>query len=222
VRFPRATHRNIYVSSERSGQRVMASVTRFIEGRLRLKVNQNKSAVAEPNGRHFVGFRLKVRPLAEDVEVRLSKRTIDRAYDKIRELIPRGYGNTLTSCIERVNEYLVGWINFFGICAEGEHHTLVNLEGHVRRRLRGLLLKQWKRKSFIARRLLRLGTGKGAVRAGIFRGHRSWWALSNAPCVTYGLSNAYFAKRGLVSVVHEWRKLRTKRDIATAQLTLAL
>jgi RNA-directed DNA polymerase len=213
---------NIYVRSERSGQRVMASVARFIERRLRLKVNQAKSAVARPQERHFVGFRLQARPLAGDVEVRLSRRTIKRAYKKIRELTPRNFGQALDACINRVNEYLLGWINFFGICSTGERITLEHLDAHVRRRLRALLLKQWKRRRFIARRLVRLGVSKQMAWNGVYRGHRSLWALSDAPCVEHGLRNAYFAKRGLASVADEWRRLTAKRVVATAQLSLAL
>jgi RNA-directed DNA polymerase len=213
---------NIYVRSERSGQRVMANVVRFIEGRLRLKVNQAKSAVAHPGTRHFLGFRLKARPLAGGVEVRLSPRTIKRAYEQVRELIPRNLGQTLDVCINRLNEYLLGWIGFFGICDDGERVTLAILESHVRRRLRALLLKQWKRRRFIARRLIQLGVSKGMAWRGVYKGCRAVWALSDAPCVERGLSNAYLAKRGLVSVVDEWRRLTNKRLIASAQLSLPL
>jgi RNA-directed DNA polymerase len=212
---------NIYVRSERSGQRVMASVTRFIERRLRLKVNQAKSAVARPEERHFLGFRLRVRPLAGDIEVRLSRRTVTRAYEKIRELTPRNFGQALETCIKRINEYLLGWSNFFGICS-GERNTLAYLDAHMRRRLRAILLKQWKRRRFIARRLVRLGVSKKMAWNGVYRGHKSLWALSDAPCVEYGLPNAYFAKRGLVSVVEQWRKLTDQHAVASAQLSLAL
>jgi len=92
VQFPRATRRNIYVRSERAGQRVMASVVSFIERRLRLKVNASKSAVARPEERHFVGFRLRREPLDGEVEVLLSKRSKDRIDTQIRERTPRTWG----------------------------------------------------------------------------------------------------------------------------------
>jgi hypothetical protein len=98
----------------------MASITRFIEDRLRLKVNVVKSAVARPEDRHFLGFRLRREPLDGNVEVLLSKRSKERIDAKIRALVPRNWGNSLVSCISRVNEYLRGWIGFFRICSPEE------------------------------------------------------------------------------------------------------
>src|SRR5215212_4709655 len=109
-RFVRyADDANIYVRSERAGQRVMASITRFIEGRLRLKVNVAKSAVARPEQRHFVGFTLRRR---RRIEVKLSQRSRDRIDAKIRALIPRNWGRSFETCIKQVNQYLTGWVNF--------------------------------------------------------------------------------------------------------------
>jgi RNA-directed DNA polymerase len=90
---------NVYVRSERAGQRVMASLTRFIEGRLRLRVNRAKSAVARPDDRHFLGFRLRLDPQAGSVEVLLSERTKRLAMERIRQLTPRQWGGTLEGSI---------------------------------------------------------------------------------------------------------------------------
>ena len=121
VRF--ADDCNIYVRSERSGQRVMASVVRFISGRLRLKVNVNKSAVARTEERHFVGFSLRRKPEDGTVEVRLSKRSSDRLKARIRELTPRNWGRSLRACIQGVNEYMQGWIAFFWIVTDVEERA---------------------------------------------------------------------------------------------------
>jgi len=159
-RFVRyADDSNIYVRSERAGRRVMASVTRFIETRLRLKVNVSKSAVARPEDRHFLGFRLRRDPLSGEVEVLLSKRSKDRIDAKIRELTPRNWGQSLVACIRRLNAYLRGWLGFFQVLTEvGEQtlHVLDLLDAHIRRRLRALVLKHWKRRRTIVRRLIRL------------------------------------------------------------------
>src|SRR5207248_8006732 len=104
---------NIYVRSERAGKRVMASVVGFIERRLRLKVNATKSAVARPEERHFVGFRLRREPLTGEVEVLLSKRSKMRIDERLRGLTPRIWGQSLRACIRRLNAYLLGWIGFF-------------------------------------------------------------------------------------------------------------
>ena len=114
-RFVRyADDENIYVRSERAGHRVMASVVRFIEKQLRLKVNQAKSAVARPEERHFVGFSLRRNPEDGTMEVFLSKRSKERIDAKIRELTPRAWGQSLPGCISKLNTYLRGWLNFFG------------------------------------------------------------------------------------------------------------
>jgi group II intron reverse transcriptase/maturase len=148
---------NIYVRTERAGHRVMASIARFIERRLRLKVNQEKSAVAHPEERHFLGFSLRLDPLASSVEVLLSERTKRRIGDRIVELTPRNWGGSLRSCITRINEYLTGWFGFFGTCTAEVERTLQTLDAHIRRRLRAIQLKHWKRKRTIARKLTRLG-----------------------------------------------------------------
>ena len=120
MQFPRATRRNIYVRSERAGQRVMASVTDFIERRMRLEVNRSKSAVAKPEERHFLGFSLRRGPLEGDVEVLLSKRSKERIGTRIRELTPRNWGQSLHAMMLELNAYLLGWLGYFGICTAGQ------------------------------------------------------------------------------------------------------
>ena len=206
-RFVRyADDAKVYVRSERAGQRVMASLTEFIEGRLRLKVNQAKSAVARPEDRHFLGFRLRLDPQTGVVEVLLSERTKRNAMERIRQLTPRNWGSSLADCITGVNAWLRGWHGFFGIASESEMQMMRKIDAHIRRRLRAIILRHWKRKRTIAKRLVALGVNRRAVLRQVYRGRRSWWALSHTNAVDQGLRNAYFAKRGLVSVVglHRW------------------
>jgi group II intron reverse transcriptase/maturase len=212
---------NIYVRSERAGQRVMKSIVDFIERRMRLKVNVAKSAVARPEERHFLGFRLRREPLDGSVEVLVSARTQERVDTKIRELTPRSWGQSMQKCIEALNVYLVGWIGFFGICTEGIHKPLTKLDSHIRRRLRAIQLKQWKTKRTIAHRLVQLGVAKKTAWQSIYKGRSSWWQLSHAPAVERGLRNAYFAERGLVSLLERWNAQQLAL-VAPAQLTLAL
>jgi hypothetical protein len=141
-RFVRyADDAKVYVASERAGRRVMASLTRFVEGRLRLRINQDKSAVARPEERHFVGFCLRRDPQDGTVEVLLSERTKRLAMARIRDLTPRQWGGTLDSCIHEINVWLRGWHQFFGIVAASEEFTLRALDAHIRRRLRAIVLK---------------------------------------------------------------------------------
>ena len=211
---------NIYVRSERAGKRVMASVTDFIERRLRLKVNAAKSAVARPEERHFVGFRLRREPLDGEVEVLLSKRSKERIDKRIRELTPRNWGGSLEACILQANVYLVGWIGFFGICSSGIERTLGNLDAHLRRRLRAIKLADWKRKIVTVWKLIKLGVKSKTAWRSVYDGRKSIWALSHTPAVNRGLRNAYFAERGLVSLLEKWRKLHETIE-APKQLTLA-
>jgi RNA-directed DNA polymerase len=221
-RFVRyADDENIYVRSERAGHRVMASVVRFIEKQLRLKVNQAKSAVARPEERHFVGFSLRRNPEDGTSEVVLSKRSKDRIDAKIRELTPRGWGQSLSGCIATLNTYLRGWLHFFGTsCTDAVVRALHNLDAHIRRRLRALLLRQWKRKRFIVRRLIRMGARASTAWRVVYEDHKSLWALSHCGPVDHALDKRHFAEQGLLSLEHQYRDMH--RVVAPAQLTLAL
>jgi group II intron reverse transcriptase/maturase len=219
-RFVRyADDANIYVRSERAGQRVMASVKSFIERRLRLKVNEAKSAVAHPEERHFVGFRVRREPLDGSVEVLLSRRSKERIDAKIRELTPRNWGNSVDVCIKRANAYLLGWIGFFGICTGGVERMLGALDAHIRRRLRATQLKHWKRKKTIAMKLIGLGIKRQTAWRRVYEGRKSIWALSHTNVVDRALRNSYWDARGLVSLRDRWRVMQ-ERVGAPAQLTL--
>lgn len=211
---------NIYVGSERSGHRVMASIARFIERRLRLKINSSKSAVARPEDRHFVGFSLFRDPYDGSVEVRLSKRSVDRIKTKIRELTPRNWGQSLRDCIQRVNGYLHGWIGFFWIVTDVEERTLHGFEAHIRRRLRAIVLKHWRRKRTIKRRLVKAGVRRATAGRYVYDGKRSWWALSHSYPVHRALPNALFAELGLMSLQARRRELHERYTIAHAQQAL--
>jgi group II intron reverse transcriptase/maturase len=206
---------NVYVRSERAGQRVMASVTGFIEGRLRLKVNQSKSAVARPEDRHFLGFRLRLDPQTATVEVLLSERTMRNAMDRVRQLTPRNWGGKLDSCIARINAWLRGWHGFFGIASSCEMQMMRKIDAHIRRRLRAIILRHWKRKRTIARRLIKLGVKRESAWRQVYAGRKSWWALSHTPAVDQGLRNAYFAKRGLIFLAD--RHPQTHRHIVAPE-----
>ena len=211
---------NVYVRSERAGQRVMASIKQFIERHLRLKVNEQKSAVARTEERHFVGFRLRREPLDGHVEVSLSARSKERIGERIRELVPRNWGGSLDACISRLNGYLVGWLGFFGICTAGRS-TFHNLDAHIRRRLRALQLRHWKRRRTIAKKLISLGISRRKAWTSVYAGRKSTWALSHTSTVDRALRNSHWDARGLVSIELRWRSMQTK-VVAPAQLTLEL
>lgn len=212
---------NVYVRSQRAGERVMASLQQFIERRLRLKVNEQKSAVARPEDRHFVGFRLRREPFGGGVEVLLSARSKERIDQRIRELVPRNWGSSLDACITRLNVYLVGWIGFFGICTEEAARTFQSLDAHIRRRLRAVQLTHWKRKRTIVTKLVALGIRTKTAWRAVHEGRKSTWALSHSFAVDNALRNSHWDARGLVSVARRWRQMR-EHIAAPRQLTLAL
>jgi group II intron reverse transcriptase/maturase len=214
---------NIYVRSERAGQRVMASITQFIERRLRLKVNWDKSAVARPEERHFVGFHLRSNPREETVDVLLSKRSRNRINKRIRELTPRNWGQSLSACIAGINAYLRGWFEFFKICTEAAWRSFGILDAHIRRRLRAIMLKHWKRKRTMVKRLVKLGVMSSTARRSIYTGRRGTWALSHCSAVDRGLKNAYFAELKLYSLKMAWFQFHHRAIVdASGQYILPL
>jgi RNA-directed DNA polymerase len=211
---------NIYMNSERAATRVMESVTRFIEGRLRLEVNRDKSAVARIGERHFVGFTLR-RDANGKVGVELSKRSRKRIDTRIRELTPRNWGGSLETCIRQVSIYLRGWFGFFKVCTTEAERTFGGFDAHIRRRLRAIVLKHWKRKRTIVHKLIKLGVKPKTAWRRVYAGRKSIWVLSHDYVAERGLRNVYFAERGLVSLRALWLE-RAKLMAAPAQQELAL
>lgn len=199
---------NVYVRSERAGQRVMASLTQFIERRLRLEVNEAKSAVARPEERHFLGFRLRREPNDGEVEVLLSRRSEDRLKAKVREMTPRNWGSSLDACIQQINGYFRGWMGHFSICTAEIERVLHWIDAHVRRRLRAIQLKHWKRRRTIVKRLMQLGINRRSAWRSVYKGRRSIWAMSHMATVDKALRNSHWDDRGLLSLKLLWRARR--------------
>lgn len=221
-RFVRyADDANIYVYSERSGQRVMESITRFIEGRLRLQVNQDKSAVAKPDGRHFLGFRLCRSEETGAANIHLSKRSRTRINERIVELTPRIWGKSISDCIQAINQYITGWLSHFSVCTASGAGEFKTLDAHIRRRLRAIQLKQWKHKRTIVKRLIGLGV-KRKTASRIYKGRKQLWALAHSSPVDRGMRNAHWANRGLVSIWEKWHVRYVERHLDLEQLVLSL
>jgi RNA-directed DNA polymerase len=208
---------NIYVQSERAGQRVMASITRFIEKRLRLQVNASKSAVARPETRHFVGFRLCRMARSTSVEITPSERSFKRLCEKIRELTPRNWGRSVSSCIDAINRYFGGWLGHFGICTYTARRTLVFADGHIRRRLRAIKLRHWKSKLTIARQVIKLGVSRRTAFRAVYDGRKACWALSHHAAIERALPPSYWTKEGLISIEATWMERLRKRRLEAAQ-----
>jgi RNA-directed DNA polymerase len=185
---------NIYVRSERAGQRVMKSVTRFITQQLTLKVNESKSAVAQPQQRKFLGFSFTAGP---EIKRAIAPRALIRFKDRIRAITRRAKGASIQSTVEQLARYMVGWRGYFGFCETPD--VLINLTRWVRLRLRCALWRQWKTTRRRRAALLQLGVSPqlAANTAGSGRGP---WYLARAKALSVGLSNAYFRSIGLPSL----------------------
>ena len=186
-RFARyADDSNIYVRSRRAGERVMKSLTRFIRMKLKLKVNESKSAVAEPWERKFLGFSFTS---TESPKRRIAAKAVKRFKERIRELTSRTRGISIERMAKELALYLRGWIGYFGKCETPS--VLKSLEAWTRRRLRSAIWKQWKRGKVRFAELRKRGVGPdlAAQTAGSAHGP---WRLASSPALCFALPNAYF------------------------------
>jgi RNA-directed DNA polymerase len=198
LRFVRyADDCNIYVRSERAGQRVMESITRFITQKLKLKVNEAKSAVARPEERKFLGF-----SFTDDPEVKraIAPKALERFKRRVCEITRRAKGVSIEVTMAELVPYLRGWRGYFGFCETPE--VLIGLIRWVRLRLRAALWRQWKTPRRRRAALLALGVRPRLASNTAGSGLGPWY-LARAKALSVGLSNAYFESLGLPSFVDE-------------------
>jgi len=193
---------NIYVRSKRAGERVLASITLFLEGRLRLKVNQSKSAVDRPWKRKFLGYAVTFhkRP-----RLKVAGASIERLKAKLQELFRQGRGRSLGQLIEELKPVLRGWVNYFRL-AEVKG-VFEELDGWIRRRLRCILWRQWKRPYTRAKNLMRRGLGEARAWRSASNGRGPWWN-SGASHMNEGFPKRFFDTFGLVSLLSRLRQLQ--------------
>jgi RNA-directed DNA polymerase len=194
-RFVRyADDSNVYVRSERAGQRVMESVTRFITQKLKLKVNEAKSAVARPPQRKFLGFSFIAGP---EVKRIIAPKAVNQFKQRIRDITRRAKSVSIKTTMDELAPFMRGWRGYFGFCETPE--VLISLTRWVRLRLRAALWRQWKTPRRRRAALLKLGVGPrlASNTAGSGRGA---WHLARAKALSVGLSNAYFKSLGLPSL----------------------
>src|SRR5579863_2246320 len=188
---------NIYVRSERAGQRVMESVTQFITQKLKLKVNEAKSAVARPQERKFLGFSFTAGPEVKRV---IAPKARDRFKRRIREITCRAKGVSMATTMAELAPYMRGWRSYFGFCETPE--VLIGLTRWVRLRLRAALWRQWKTPRRRRAALLELGV-RDRLASNTAGSGRGPWYLAKAKALSVGLSNAYFKSLGLPSLFEE-------------------
>ncbi len=192
---------NIYVKSRTSGERVLASITSFLERRLKLKVNAEKSAVARPWERKFLGYSMTVQMKPR---LKVAEASVKRLKEKLKDAFHRGHGRNLGKFIEQeLNPVLRGWGNYF-ILSE-VRGTFEELDGWIRRRLRQTLWKQWKRGSTRSANLMKRGISKERAYKSSGNGRKSWWN-SGASHMNEAYPKSYFDRVGLISLLDLMRR----------------
>jgi RNA-directed DNA polymerase len=192
LRFCRyADDSNIYVKSERAGQRVMASVSQFINRKLKLRVNQEKSAVGRPSERKFLGFTFTA---DDEPKRKIAPQAIKRFKDKVREITRRSRGISVPRMAEELREYLQGWSNYFGYCQTPI--VLRDLDSWVRRKLRCYIWKQWETKPNRYQQMRKLGVRADHAKSTADSSHGPW-PMSRTPSLHKALDKAYFRKLGV-------------------------
>jgi RNA-directed DNA polymerase len=191
---------NIYVQSQTAGGRVLASVTAFLEGKLRLRVNRQKSEVAHVSERKFLGHRL-----LDDGTLVIAAQSIQRAKERIRQITRRNRGVSFERVMGDLNSFTSGWVTYFRYAkAKG---TLREVDGWLRRKLRCVRLKQRKRAASIAAFLAQLGVPKNRSWTTACCG-KGWWRMAQTPAASEAMSNHWFQEQGLVSLVDRYLALQ--------------
>jgi len=185
---------NIYVRSQKAGERVMESIERFLAKRLRLKVNKAKSAVAKPSVRKFLGLSFTG---GREPRRRIAPQALARFKARVRELTRRTRGASLPQIVKELSVYLVGWRGYFGFCQTPS--VLRALDEWTRRRLRAIAWKQWKRGPTRFAELRRRGVGRDRAARAAGSPHGPW-RLSNSPALTHALPTTFLTSLGLASV----------------------
>jgi len=185
---------NVYVKSRRAGERVMASLVQFLEGRLKLKVNREKSAVDRPWNRKFLGYSMTWH---KQPRLKVAQVSVDRLKAKIREILRRGRGRSLSKVIKELTPVLRGWRNYFKLAEV--RGIFEELDGWIRRKLRCLIWRQWKRPRTRAKRLMARGLAKDRAWKSAYNGRGPWWN-AGASHMNQAFPAAFFWQLGLASL----------------------
>ena len=192
---------NIYVRSQQAGQRVLASIERFLKDRLRLTVNRQKSAVDRPWNRKFLGYTFTTHYQSK---LKVAPQSVRRFKDKLRTLFRQGRGQNLRRLLERMRPILLGWVSYFR--KSQVRITFEELDAWIRRKLRAILWRQWKRPRTRARELIRRGLDPKRAWTSAMNGHGPWWN-AGASHMNQTVPTRFLHQLGLRSLVHESQRM---------------
>jgi group II intron reverse transcriptase/maturase len=191
---------NIYIGSKRSGQRVMTAITAFLEQSLKLKVNAAKSAVARPWQRKFLGYSMTWH---KKPKLKIAQQSRERFAEKVRKTLRAARGGSLRRAVERLNPVLRGWVAYFRLTEVKS--VLEELDGWIRRKLRVLLWRHWKRNYTRAKNLMRAGLSELRAWLSATNGHGPWWN-GGASHMNEAYPKSCFDRMGLVSLLDSQRR----------------
>lgn len=194
---------NIYVKSERAGQRVLDSITAYLEKHLKLKVNRKKSGVGRPSQRKFLGY--KVITYRQQVRLGIAPEVFKRIQGNLKILFRRGRGQSIWQTVEDLNPKLRGWMAYFRYT--DSRSPIEKLDGWVRRHLRKLLWRQWKRPMTRTKRLMQAGLSRETARKTALNGRGAWWCAGST-YLNRALPKRFFDRLGLVSLVDTYHRLK--------------
>lgn len=195
---------NIYVQSQRAGERVMASVTRFLEQKLRLKVNRAKSAVGRPSGREFLGFRILWWAKAQ---LSIAAGSLKRAKDTMRRITKRNRGVSLDRVLRELGTFTDGWVGYFWLARTPS--VFQELDGWIRRRLRCYQWKLWKKPRNRVQQLRKAGIGR-YLAWGVAYDGPGYWRVAGCPAMSQALPNAKLSALGFHSLHTRYLTLATR------------
>jgi len=197
---------NIYVGSRRAGGRVMESLTRFLKEILKLAVNPKKSAVDRPWNRKFLGFSMTAH---RECRVRVAPQAVGRFKEAMREKFREGRGRNLRAFLEGLKPKLRGWASYFSVAET--RNVFEDLDQWLRRKLRCMEWRKWKKPRTRMRKLIALGLDRGRARESAFNGRGPWWS-AGASHMNAVLPTAYFRRKGLISLLDEVLWFTTLRE----------
>lgn len=194
---------NLYVKSKRAGERVLESVTNFLDKKLKLKVNQEKSAVGNPTKRKFLGYSFYYG--RKGISFRVHEKSYKRLKDKIRKITNRNVSMNFDYRIKKLNEILIGWVNYYKLA--DMKNRLNELDEWIRRRLRACIWKTWKKVKTRFKNLKKLGIDK--YKAWEFANTRKgYWRISHSPILNRTITNERLVRRGYKSLSSQYTKVR--------------
>jgi RNA-directed DNA polymerase len=194
---------NIYVKSKTAGERVMSTIKQFLERRLKLKINEEKSAVDRPWKRKFLGYSMTV---DKKTKLKVSPKAVKSLKDKLKEKFKQGRGRNLSAFIQELRPIIIGWVNYFKL-AETKR-IFEDLDGWIRRRLRCIIWRQKKHQKARLKMLIANGIDRERAEKSTANGRGPWWN-AGAPHMNQAFPKKFFDNLGLISMVDRRKVLET-------------